>query len=146
LSIKHHPNRFKLDFGSTVTILTTGVADIKHCRRVSGQGIFTGVVIDESELKLKRSPKHVLISVEGLSEFQSDIETESTDPCWQNDYEVHQPHDEDHVEHKEKREVKKAQEFVILSLTCPSFPFAREQIVWISLDQIIALSVLCRPD
>jgi hypothetical protein len=144
LSIMQHPNRFKLETGSTVTILTTGVADTKHCRRVSGQGIFTGVVIDESELKIKRSPKHVLISVEGLSEFQNSIGTGSSDSCCQNNYEAQQTHEENHIEYKEKREVKKAQEFVILSLTCPSFPFGREEIVWISLDQIIALSVVCR--
>ncbi len=139
-----HPNRFKLETGSTVTILTTGVADTKHCRRVSGQGIFTGVVIDESELKIKRSPKHVLISVEGLSEFQNSIETGSSNSCGQNNCEAQQTHDENYIEYKEKREIKKAQEFVILSLTCPSFPFSREEIVWISLDQIIALSVVCR--
>jgi hypothetical protein len=153
LSIRQQPNGFKFDFGSTVTILTTGVADIKHCRRVSGQGIFTGVVLEESEVNIKRSPKHVLISVDGLSKFQDDTETKGTDSCWhehkpddkQNDYAGHQPHGEDHDGYKNDREceMKKTQEFVILSLTCPSFPFFTGQIVWISFDQIIAWAVFC---
>lgn len=148
LSIKQHPIGFKPDFGSTVTILTTAVADTKHCRRVSGQGIFTGVVLEESELRLKRSPKHVSISVEGVEEFQHEPENVETNCCWHEhklkdklkDYEEYKPHcEKDHG-----GEERKKQEFVILSLTCPSFPFSPGQIVWISLDQIIALSVICK--
>ncbi|MDF2633702.1 MAG: hypothetical protein K0R78_576 [Pelosinus sp.] len=166
MSIKQHPNGFKLDFGSTVTILTTAVADTKHCKRVNGQGIFTGVVLEESELRLKRSPKHVLISVDGLNEFQDATKTEGEDCCChehkcddkQNDGEGNKPYskkdydgnkpycEKDYDGHKDdyQCEVKTTQEFVILSLTCPSFPFSPGQIVWISIDQIIALSVLCR--
>ncbi len=137
MSIKQHPGGFKLDFGSTVTILTTAVADTKHCKRVNGQGIFTGVVLEESELKLKRSPKHVLISVNGLDEIQDDTESGGKDSCWNG----HKPEDK---QNDYEGEDKKTQEFVILSLTCPSFPFMPGQIVWISLDQIIALAVLCK--
>jgi hypothetical protein len=149
-----------------VTILTTAVADTKHCKRVNGQGIFTGVVLEESELRLKRSPKHVLISVDGLNEFQDATKTEGEDCCChehkcddkQNDGEGNKPYskkdydgnkpycEKDYDGHKDdyQCEVKTTQEFVILSLTCPSFPFSPGQIVWISIDQIIALSVLCR--
>lgn len=144
MSIKQHPNGFKLEFGSTVTILTTGVADTKHCKRINGQGIFTGVVLDESELKI-RSPKHVSISVDGVSEYLESAETENVHSCChEHKYcDIQKHHDEDHKGHKDACEVKK-QEFVILSLTFPSFPFPPGQIVWISLDQIIALSVLCK--
>jgi len=171
-----------------VTILTAAVADTKHCKRVNGQGIFTGVVLEESELRLKRSPKHVLISVDGLNEFQDATKTEGEDCCChehkcddkQNDGEGNKPYSKkdydgnkpycekdydgnkpycekdydgnkpyckkDYDGHKDdyQCEVKTTQEFVILSLTCPSFPFSPGQIVWISIDQIIALSVLCR--
>jgi hypothetical protein len=155
LSIKQHPSGLKLDFGSTVTILTTAVADTKHCRRVNGQGIFTGVVLEESELRLKRSSKHVLISVDGLSELQNDSKKEVGDCCCheikhddkKNDWEEHKSHyQKSFGEHKNdyEHEVKTMQEFVILSLTCSSFPFLPGQIVWISIDQIIALTVLCK--
>jgi len=151
--MRQHPNGFKFDCGSTVTILTTGVADIKHCRRVSGQGIFTGVVLDESEIEVKRSPKHVLISVDGLDELQTGTEIKSTISCChehksnnkQNGSEGFQSHYDNHDGHKDDRdyEMKKTQDFVVLSLTSPSFPFFTGQIVWISFDQIIAWSILC---
>jgi hypothetical protein len=143
LSIKQRPNGFKLDFGSTVTILTTAVADTKHCKRVNGQGVFTGVVLEESQLRLNRSPKQVLVSVDGLSTFQDDSKKEGENCCcqqhgWEEQKSYYQT---DCGEPKD--EIKTTQEFVILSLTCPSFPFTPGQIVWISLDQIIALAVLC---
>ncbi len=148
MSIKQHPNGFKLDFGSIVTILTTAVADTKHCKRTNGQGVFTGVVLEESELRLKRSPKQVVVSVDGFSEFQDDSKREEEKCCcqqlnWEENKSYYQM---ECGEHKNDHEygVKTKQEFVILSLTCPSFPFTPGQIVWISLDQIIALGVLCK--
>jgi hypothetical protein len=136
LSMKQKPSGFKLEFGSTVTILTTAVADIKHCKRINGQGIYTGVLLEESELRLKRSPKHVLVPADGL-ESQDAGETGRKECC------CHEHKCEDKLNDHEC-EAKTTQEFVILSLTCPSFPFIPGQIVWISLDQIIALTVLCR--
>jgi hypothetical protein len=141
-----HPNGFKFDFGSTVTILTTAVADTKHCRRVSGQGIFTGVVLRESEVEIKRSPKHVLISVDGLGKIHDDIKSKEVVSCChenKNDCKGHQLQGVNYAGYKNEYEDEKIQEFVILSLTSPSFPFFTGQIVWVSLDQIIAWSILC---
>lgn len=152
MGIKHHPGGFKLDFGSTVTILTTAVSDTKHCKRASSQGIFTGIVLDESQLKLKRNQRQILMSEEGINEIKESTGRGDLDSCHQYDDKQNEEADakicqpKDCVEHKHscECEIKKTQEFVILSLTCPSFPFVPGQIVWISLDQIIALAVLCR--
>lgn len=151
MSIKQHPGRIKLDFGSTVTILTTAVSDTKHCKRINGQGIFTGIVLDESQLRLKRNQRQMLMSGEGINDIsenlvreESDLDRQCDDKQSEGEGGSLQPKEcEEHKKHCEC-EVKKTQEFVILSLTCPSFPFVPGQIVWISLEQIIALAVLCR--
>jgi hypothetical protein len=40
--------------------------------------------------------------------------------------------------------MKKEEEFLVLELTCASFPFTPGQIVSISVEQIVAVAVVCR--
>lgn len=233
MSIKYQPGGFKLDFGSTVTILTTAACSP---RKHSSQGIFTGVVLDDADLKFERAAKHLTISMDsdyfedeqndeadkytfqeakypvkedkkeyGWTKFCKDKESgewykdegdKHDDKChkpyidkvccehkpedkpqgkpedkYEDKYEdqCHKPHedkeccehkyehkykDQCHKPHKDKEccehkydhkcHPKKKDEYLLLSLTCPSFPFLPGQIVWINLEEIVALSVICK--
>lgn len=179
MPIMNHPGGFKFDFGSTVTILTAAASGTEHGKNADSLGVFTGVVLDEAKLKLKRASKHLSIHMDGVDETaDGDYEFEQdTDYDWSKDEkdkdhddwskdEKDKDHDDwckdekdkDHddwcedekkKDHHEKKhghaiEVKKEEEFLVLSLTCPSFPFAAGQLVWINVDHIVALAVVCR--
>ncbi|QJW47280.1 hypothetical protein HA075_16700 [bacterium BFN5] len=207
MSIKCQPGGFKLDFGSTVTILTTAACSP---RKHTSQGIFTGVVLDDTDLKFERAAKHLTISMD--SDYFEDEQNDDEDKCtfqemkypvmgdkkeyewtkfckdketgeWYKDeidkvdekypkphkdkvccehkpddkpqdkpeykYEdkCHKPHkDKECCEHKHEHKChpKKKDEYLLLSLTCPSFPFLPGQIVWINIEEIVALSVICK--
>lgn len=222
MSIKYQPGGFKLDFGSTVTILTTAACSP---RKHSSQGIFTGVVLDDTDLKFERAAKHLTISMDsdyfeddqhdeadkytfqeakypvkedkkeyGWTKFCKDKESgewyKDNEKCpkphkdkvccehkpgeepqykpedkYEDKYEdkpqykpqykpedkyedkCHKPHkDKECCEHKHEHKChpKKKDEYLLLSLTCPSFPFHPGQIVWINLEEIVALSVICK--
>jgi hypothetical protein len=210
-----HPGGFKFDFGSTVTILTSVAASTDYGKNINNLGVFTGVVLDETELNLKRDPKHISITLGGLDELQnagkcddkkehdykkpdydqdhydekktdydkehcdckkpdcdlgyhdwkkpdydkehcdgkkSDYDKEHHDwkkPDYDKDhYAGKKPKDgKDHCDgkkHGHEVEVKKAAEFLVLSLTSPAYPFTAGQIVWINIEQIVAFSVASR--
>jgi hypothetical protein len=199
MPIMNHPGGFKFDFGSTVTILTTAASGAEHGKNADSLGVFTGVVLDEAKLKLKRAPKHVSIHMDGIDEsadgdyepekdkghdwckddkdkdydwgkddkdkdydWGKDDKDKDYDWCkddkdkdydWGKD-DKDKDHDDwckddkkkDHhgKKHGHAVEVKKEDEFLVLSLTCPSFPFTAGQIVWINVEHIVALAVVCR--
>jgi len=158
MSIMNQPGGFKFDFGSTVTILTTAAAGAEHGKNFDSLGVFTGIVLDEAKLKLKRTPKHVSISVDGLEETydgdyceneykpDKDKEDEWDKDCKDKDYDDWHKDckDKDYGKKHHPVEVKKEEEFLVLSLTCPSFPFTAGQLVWVNIEQIVALAVVCR--
>ena len=203
MPIMNHPGGFKFDFGSTVTILTTVASGAEHGKNADSLGVFTGVVLDEAKLKLKRAPKHVSIHMDGIEEssdgdYESDKDKDYDDWCkggkdkdhdwcedgkdkdhdwcedkgkdhddWCKDKgkdhddwckDKGKDHDDwgkddkgkdgknkdDHGKKHDPIEVKKEDEFLVLSLTCPSFPFTAGQLVWINIEQIVALAVVCR--
>ncbi|MEG6586412.1 hypothetical protein [Dendrosporobacter sp. 1207_IL3150] len=182
---------FKLEFGSTVTVLTTAAACTNY-KRPNNQGVFTGVVLDDTDLKFDRLPKTVNITVEGEycdnDYYDDEYEEDKNICCKDNDskyYEEeknykHEKEDEEKHQHKyeakydeekyhhkheekndddkyyhkkeckhkhdkcqHKHKVKGKDEFLILSLTCPSYPFIPGQLVWINIEEIVALSVAC---
>lgn len=183
MSTKHFPGGFKFDFGSTVTILTSVATGNDNGKHINSLGIFTGVVLDETELKLKRDPKHISISIGGIEELHKDekygdkhedkYEDKYTDK-YEDKYDKHSDkYGDKHCEkcgeeykgenskcedewkkpehgkchHEDKKhgvEVNKTEEFLILSLTCPSYPFAAGQIVWVNIEQVVAFTVACR--
>ena len=163
----NQPGGFKFDFGSTVTILTTAAAGADHGKNVNSLGVFTGVVLDEAELKLKRPPKHVSISVDGIEQVHDgdyfdkpdtdkddglDKDGKDKDHDGLDKEDKDKDHDKwckddkdkDHDEKKHAIVVKKPDEFLVLSLTCASFPFTAGQLVWVNIEQIVALAVVCR--
>jgi len=79
------------------------------------EGIFTGIVLDETEIDLHRDPE--------------------MDP---------QPRDDGKKKDNPKPplHVKEDEQFFVLSLLKPSPPFSAGQIVWINVDQIVALSII----
>ncbi len=190
MSIKH-PGGFKFDFGSTVTVLTS-VAGTDYGKNINSLGTFTGIVLDETDIKVKRDTKHISITMDGVDELQNAPDSgydkdecechkpeddkdecewykyeddkddcewckskDDKDDCeWckpkddKDDCEWHKPknckdHD-DGKKHGHEIEVKKAEKFLVLSLTCPSYPFNPGQIVWINIEQIVAFTVVCR--
>ncbi len=78
------------------------------------KGIFTGIVLDENEFKLKRD-------ADGSPNWkQYDKKSKDKPPI----------------------NVEEEEQFLVLALTRPSNPFSAGQIVWIQLDQIVALSAI----
>jgi hypothetical protein len=162
VSVNSSLEGFAFEFGSTLTILTTAATGRHH----GTTGIFTGVALDETELKFKRGAKHISVSMTGdyledkdyceqepQQSKDKDLEChkpiKEEDPCeWGKpdnqgkDDKCHKPHKGD--QEKQKCEVKKEGEFLVLALTSPSFPFKAGQIVWISVDQIVSVTVVCR--
>lgn len=88
--------------------------DHKDHKEISdSEGIFTGVVLDETDLKLWRDYGKESASQEGWPKHK-----------------------------KHPIQVEEEDRYLILALTKPSFPFAAGQIVWLQTDQIVALSVI----
>lgn len=196
MSIKCQPGGFKLDFGSTVTILTTAACSP---RKHSSQGIFTGVVLDDTDTNFERTAKHLTITVDsdyfedeqkdegedqyafqgakypinedkkgsGWTKYCKDKESgewykDGIDKC---EDKCHKPHqekeccepkhedkchkpdkDKECCEHKHEHKCppKGKDEYLLLSLTCPSYPFHPGQLVWINIEEIVALTVICK--
>lgn len=145
-----NPGGFKFDFGSTVTVLTS-VAGEDYGKNINSLGTFTGVVLDETHIKIKRDTKHISISMDGIEELQDGCDSGYSDDsegydseCDEECCEWHGSEDECDYEENDHCEVKKPGRFLVLSLTCPSFPFSPGQIVWINIDQIVAFAVVCR--
>jgi hypothetical protein len=237
-----YPGELKFEFGSTITVLTTAAICPDSDKHVKNQGIFTGVVLDETKLNLKRDPKHISISLDNVpgletngdgdysgdyykpetSKYDWEKDDKKKEHCdwekddkkkehcdwekddkkkehcdwekddkkkehcdWEKDdkkkehcdwkkddkkedyewdkddkkkvycawdkdnkkkphYECDKDDKKDDKKHDKEIEVKKAEKFLVLSLTCPSFPFTPGQIVWINIDQIVAFSSACR--
>jgi hypothetical protein len=83
--------------------------DSKECKESKdhkdlgdSEGIFTGIILDETELKLRQDERMAKPPIEATEEEQ----------------------------------------FLVLSLTKPSTPFSAGQIVWIRVDEIVALSLI----
>ena len=148
MSLKNNFNGFKFEFGSNVTILTTAALGTYHGKKIS-KGIFTGVVLDETQLKFDRAQKYV--SVHAVGTFG--------DECHEPDKVQEQDIYEKYHELKEKEcgenkpeqdkekhghhEKKEKEKYLVLSLTHPSFPYRPGQIVYIHTDQIVAVSIEC---
>lgn len=187
MSIKYQPGGFKLDFGSTVTILTTAACSP---RKHTSQGIFTGVVLDDTDMKFERTAKHLTITMDsdyfedeqhdeadkysfqgakypvnedkkgyGWTKFCKDKESgewyKDDDKCHkdkvcceQKPEEIcHKPHPEKECcepKYEHKCHPKAKDEYLLLSLTCPSFPFLPGQLVWINIEEIVAFTVICK--
>lgn len=221
MSIKRHNDGFAFEFGSTVTILTTAAAiGSCHGRKVL-KGIFTGVVLDEKEIKFEHANRHVSVCAVADYYYENDNPDEESekddkpheeeeyckykDPEKDNkplqeeenskhkdheqeyksneeekyckykeqeqDYKSHEekkysnckeydkgsmPHkhkecdkwhkhneDKEHCGHKPHEKEKNEEKFLVLSLTCPSFPFRAGQIVHINVEEIVAVAVDC---
>lgn len=84
-----------------------------HQHHADFEGVFTGIVLDKTELKLMRDP---------------DSPSRSSEHDRKND--------------KDPLNIDEEVEFIVLSLTKASPPFTAGQIVWFQVDEIVALSVL----
>lgn len=132
------PGSLSFEFGSSVTILTTAAACANHTNRLSGKGIFTGIVLDKSKLKYQPELHRVTVTV--------DAKYAEADECNAQDHQSQGkcPQPEFTCKKHGKPQAKAYQDFVVISLTSPSFPYEPGQIVWISLDEIVAVAAECR--
>ena len=179
MSVKYKPGAFNFDFGSTVTILTSVATGKSNGRHNNSLGVFTGVVLDETELNLKQDTREVTVTVSSVVQSEESKHKEDDgcnygyeDDCgcdikksnhgkeaeWKPDCEKDHYYEDKHDSEKDcfhgkKHDCEKdhchvkkhkEEEFLVISLTCPSYPFNAGQIVWISLDQIVAFTVTCR--
>ena len=229
---------FKFECGSTVTILTTAAARANRINRLSGKGIFTGVILDKSKLKFQSELSRIFVTVDAkyveeeyegtpddyvvtnkkADQWEEDTDnepkplkqaeicepdkddwykaqevkykkpykhkgpkhhkhvcikpvkskwSEHEDHDWTEyeeyktpkkvicDYNMEAPPEKDkkghseadkkhfpsHEHHSESDKPNKCEEFIVLSLTCPSFPYYPGQIVWININEIVAVAV-----
>lgn len=142
--------RFDFDFRSTVTIVTTAAEGPSHSKNARTRGIFTGVVIDETQLTFRRSSDNVSVFVDGV-QVGDEAECECEECCGDG----HEPEkskdtcewcppEKDDDCDKKHDHVKKPGKWLVLSLTCPSFPYCAGQIVWINVKQIVAVAEVCK--
>ncbi|MBP2638676.1 MAG: hypothetical protein H6Q72_4583 [Firmicutes bacterium] len=238
MSIRRHNDGFAFEFGSTVTILTTAAIGSCHGRKVL-KGIFTGVVLDEKELKIEHANRHVSVCAVAEYYYENDEPNDEHDkdykpheeeeyckykehekdtkphgeeehckckehekdnkphqeeeyckckehekdnkPHKEAEYNKYKEHEKDNKSHEEVKynkykepdkdsmphnhkecdkwhkhnedkkhcgqkhheKEKNEEKFLILSLTCPSFPFRAGQIVHINIEEIVAAAVNC---
>ena len=136
-----YPGEFKFDFGSAVTVLTTAAAGQDFDKHIKNQGIFTGVILDETILHLKRDSKHITISLDDPTD--EDEQEAGAEPGWaEKDYpakdkyqfeekqpekyydpDKHGQHDCEKHHEKPPLKIKETETFLVLSLTSPSYPF-----------------------
>lgn len=132
------PGSLSFEFGSSVTILTTAAACANHINRLSGKGIFTGIVLDKNKLKYQPELHRATVTVDAkyaeANEYNAK-DHQSKGKC---------PQPELTCKKHGKPQAKGCQDFVAISLTSPSFPYEPGQIVWISLDEIVAVATECR--
>jgi len=84
-----------------------------HVEFGDAEGIFTGVVLDETDIDLNRDAGK-----------------------------YHQAKEDEKKKDKPPLTVKEEERFLVLSLLKPSPPFSAGQIVWINVQQIVALTII----
>ncbi|SEP22767.1 hypothetical protein SAMN04490178_11438 [Propionispora vibrioides] len=133
----NYPGGFKLEFGSPVTVLTTAATG-GHSRH-RRQGVFTGVVLAESQLDFKRG-KHISISFAGMGEESSECESDygEYEDCKDSETE-----ETETTEYQKPFKKKKEEEFLVMALTQPSCPYVAGQIVWINVAEIVSIGAVC---
>lgn len=150
MSFQYPPDNLAFAFGSELTILTTA-AGMNHGKCRTHKGVFTGIVLDEADLQFRRGPKHISLVIDGWQKNGGQSKDAGYSPIAsggdEHGYEAGQNEDDNALKSQkhwpDKPKGKRTQEYIVLALTYPSFPFRAGQIVWISVKQIVGIAVNC---